>query len=567
VTYQREFTFKDHLGNLRLAYRAGQRRTYAATLEPDAPTHARESQQFDSLSVSPPIAVSTGLARTGRYAARLNAGGTTPHPLGPLTQLTVQKGDTLFVTAPGRYPQATNNNSFAFSLVSFVASLLTPSPGAPTGLDGSRRGGLPLLQVGLSSATLRALNQLPGGVPKGYLRVLSFNEDSVLVDQRTVQLSAAALGNYETLSTGPLLVQHNGYVSVYVGNESPADVYFDDLTIEHRQGLQVQENSYDPFGLDLAGVSSAAPGLHLKNFYQFNGKENQLDLGLNWNHQDWRFFDYQLGRWHVVDPEIENAQEAWTPYQFGFDNAVRFADADGRNPGGGFGGGFVEGFVGTFTGIRDAAVAAVQSPQAFASAVAGIAVEGQLPVMMYRAMQQTTAFGTAIAEGNSTETGRQAGGVAAQLTIAAVTEGASRAVGTVRGLARGTAAAEGADASNVRVRHYTSPEGAAAIRKDGAIIPSAAGTAPKGVHVEVGPNFGKANTGHAQTGAPRPAGKGAYVEFDTPKDALHSTTHWVSPTRDGVPLRNTGVVPTDSPLPIQGANPTYHTIQNPTNIY
>ena len=156
--------------------------------------------------------------------------------------------------------------------------------------------------MGLRSATLLALHQLPGGVPKGYLRVLSFNEDSVLVDQRTVQLSAAALNNYEPLQTGPLVVQQNGYVSVYVGNESAADVYFDDVTVEHRQGLQVQENQYDPFGLDLAGVSGAAPGLRLKNFYQFNGKENQLDLGLNWNHQDWRFYDYQLGRWHVVDP-------------------------------------------------------------------------------------------------------------------------------------------------------------------------------------------------------------------------------------------------------------------------
>ena len=35
--YEREFTFKDHLGNLRLAYRAGQRRVYEATLEQDWP--------------------------------------------------------------------------------------------------------------------------------------------------------------------------------------------------------------------------------------------------------------------------------------------------------------------------------------------------------------------------------------------------------------------------------------------------------------------------------------------------------------------------------------------------
>ncbi len=64
VSYQREFTLKDHLGNLRLAYRAGQVRTYLASLEQDAPTRRRETQQFDSLSVSPPIAVATPWAST-----------------------------------------------------------------------------------------------------------------------------------------------------------------------------------------------------------------------------------------------------------------------------------------------------------------------------------------------------------------------------------------------------------------------------------------------------------------------------------------------------------------------
>ena len=367
VRYQREFTFKDHLGNLRLAYRLGQVRTYTATLEQDAPTHGRESQQFDSLSVSPPVAQPVGSrARTGTYAARLNAGGSAPQPLGPLTQFAVQKGDTVRVTAPGMYPQATNNNSFAFSLAGFVASLLNPAPGAPAGADGARRGGLPLLQIGLNAAVLNTLAQLPGGVPKGYLRVLSFNEDSVLVDQRTVQLTAAALNNYEALATGPLVVQQNGYVSVYVGNESAADVYFDDVAVEHRQGLQVQENQYDPFGLDLAGVSGAAPGLSLKNFYQFNGKENQLDLGLNWNHQDWRFFDYQIGRWHVVDPEIENEQDSWTPYSFGFDNAVRYADADGRYPGGG------DGLVGQAVEFFNGAANAIASNASTLGPVSGI---------------------------------------------------------------------------------------------------------------------------------------------------------------------------------------------------
>lgn len=335
VSYQREFTLKDHLGNLRLAYRAGQTRTYLATLEQDENTRRRETQQFDSLSVSPPIAILVPSAYSngaGSWAARLNAGGSAPQPLGPLTQLTVQRGDTLRVSVSGLYPEQVPSSRFAFSLASFVAGLLQPAPvGTPTGVDGSRRGGLPLLQVGLNAGALTAVPQLAGRVPKGYLRVLVFNQDSVLIDQRKFQLSQAAQGHYELLGD-TLTLRRDGYVTVYVGNESPVDVYFDELRIEHRQGLQVQENQYDPYGLDLAGVSGAAPGLRLKNYYQFNGKENQLDLGLNWNHHDWRFFDYQLGRWHAVDPMIEDGQEHWTPYQFGFDNAVRFNDPDGQNP-------------------------------------------------------------------------------------------------------------------------------------------------------------------------------------------------------------------------------------------
>ena len=102
MRYEREYTLKDHLGNLRLAYRAGHRQTFTATLEPDEATRQRETHQFDSLSVSPPVAQNVGIgARTGSYAARLNAGGPAPRPLGPLTQLAVQKGDTVSVTAPG----------------------------------------------------------------------------------------------------------------------------------------------------------------------------------------------------------------------------------------------------------------------------------------------------------------------------------------------------------------------------------------------------------------------------------------------------------------------------------
>jgi len=124
------------------------------------------------------------------------------------------------------------------------------------------------------------------------------------------------------------------YAQVYVANESNVPVWFDDVKIEHWPGLQVQETHYDPFGLDLAGLSHSTPELRTLNQYQWNGKEKQSDFGLGWTHLDWRFFDAQTGRFHTVDPLSDVGQEMWSTYQFGFDNAIRYNDPDGRNPGG-----------------------------------------------------------------------------------------------------------------------------------------------------------------------------------------------------------------------------------------
>ena len=325
VSYQREYTIKDHLGNLRLAYRAGQVRTLLATLEQDATTHKRESQQFDSLSVSAPVAQATSLARSGAYAARLNAGGSAPQPLGPLTQLGVQKGDTITVTAFGLYPQA-QQHGFFFSLGSFLAGLFHPAS-PPPGLDGRKRQDLPLLQVGVA-AGLASIPQLAGGVPQAYLRVLVFNRDSALVDQQSQQLSKAAAGNYEQLSLRLVLPQ-DGYVTAYVGSQSDVDVFFDDVQVEHRPGLQVQETQYDPWGLSLAGLNYTTPSIKALNQYQFNGKERQTDLGLGWSDYGSRLYDEVIGRWTSVDVKSER-YNILSPYSYAADNPILFIDPNGQ---------------------------------------------------------------------------------------------------------------------------------------------------------------------------------------------------------------------------------------------
>ena len=186
----------------------------------------------------------------------------------------MQKGDIVRVTAQGYYDKA-QTHSFWFSLISFMTSLpgQQPTPAPPVAGDPGHGGThpFPLLQVGVTTG-LPALPQLGNGVPKGYLLLLVFNRDSVLVSQQTQQLSLAAHQGYELLHAQVVLPQ-DGYVTAYVGTESDVDMYFDDVTVEHRQGLQVQETQYDPAGLErlrtfFAGCQQATgPGRQGRNAY------------------------------------------------------------------------------------------------------------------------------------------------------------------------------------------------------------------------------------------------------------------------------------------------------------
>ena len=337
VRYVREYALKDHLGNLRVAYRPGEGASYTASMEEEPASRARrEEHQWDSLSIVRTRFLAGGLAKTGGYVARLNAGGATPHPLGPLKMQAVHKGDKIRFTAPGRYSQpVASNSNFLFSLASWVAALVQPAPAPTVGAEGNRRL-RPLPFLGIGVGLVPALTRHNNGVPLGYARLLVFDADSNLVSSQTQtrQLSELAAGGYEDLKL-EVTVAQDGYVQAYVGNESEVDVLFDDVTFTYEPALLVQENQYDPWGLNLAGIERTT-GIKPLNQYQFNGKERQLDLGLNWNDHGWRFYDPQLGRWAVVDPDAEEGdQESWTTYQFGLDNAVRYNDLDGRQAGDG----------------------------------------------------------------------------------------------------------------------------------------------------------------------------------------------------------------------------------------
>ncbi|MDP9959149.1 DUF6443 domain-containing protein [Chryseobacterium lathyri] len=86
-------------------------------------------------------------------------------------------------------------------------------------------------------------------------------------------------------------------------------------------------NNYYPFGLNhIGGITQGQLGSYFN--YKYNGKELQetgmYDYGA-------RFYMPDIGRWSIVDPLAEKMRR-YSPYNYAFNNPIRFIDPDGRAP-------------------------------------------------------------------------------------------------------------------------------------------------------------------------------------------------------------------------------------------
>ena len=164
-------------------------------------------------------------------------------------------------------------------------------------------------------------------LPHAFLRYELFDQDSQLVSTQIRPLQRTRSDEWQHLEAG-LKADSAGYVRVSVVNESGTPAYFDDLALRPVDPNEFQENHYDPWGLNLVGIEMQG---NPDSKFQFNGKEKQEEFGLNWTDYGARMYDPQLGRWNAVDP-LADQMRRHSPYNYGFDNPIRFIDPDGMGP-------------------------------------------------------------------------------------------------------------------------------------------------------------------------------------------------------------------------------------------
>ncbi len=90
--------------------------------------------------------------------------------------------------------------------------------------------------------------------------------------------------------------------------------------------------------MNMAGIEKQGAPDHKFQFNQGTGEktfktERQQDFSLNWDLTMHRAYDYQLVRFHQVDPLADQGgQESLTSYQYGWNNPVRYNDPWGEMP-------------------------------------------------------------------------------------------------------------------------------------------------------------------------------------------------------------------------------------------
>jgi len=321
---------------------------YAATME--AAAAAKEDALFSNVtatSVNKPAGFTsnTNNAKVSKLNGAIGTAGN--KRVGPSIVLKVMAWDTISLSVLAWYsgtvqPPATGVSAIATDLLPLLTSGITAGGGTkggaiPTGTSG------PLLSSALTSFLTNNQPYTPSN-PKAFLNWMVVDEEfagvSSLNHMNALQVPTFNAGdtNKQMVGLNRLVIRRNGWIYVYLSNESSQDVFFDNLVVNLTHGPLVEQKDYYPFGLEIPGLSTKAlkPN-YVENRYKFNGIEYDTAFGLDYYEARFGDYDPQIGRFTQIDPKVENA-EGWSVYSAILNNPIKNVDplGDSTIPGGGF---------------------------------------------------------------------------------------------------------------------------------------------------------------------------------------------------------------------------------------
>ncbi|WP_127129660.1 DUF6443 domain-containing protein [Pseudoflavitalea rhizosphaerae] len=337
--YVYDYFLKDHQGNTRMvlteqretmkyyatmetAYRQQEKELFSNIVETEYPTaNVPGGYPADALTTDP-----------NQFVAKLNGSG---NKIGPSIVLRVMSGDQVEVGVKSFYRSQGTVGSSQDPIPQILSSLAA----GIIGKAGESKGAFDLLSSDVNSPLLGAVesfrtanNTSAPAVPKAYLNWLLLDEQFNFVAASSSAKRVSAPDVIELLPSGMIEIARNGFLYVYVSNETENyDVFFNDLSVVHRTGPLIEETHYYPFGLSIAAISSRAFG-KLQNNLKFNGgSELNEGLGLFLYETQFRLYDPQLGRFWAIDEMAEKYAD-WSPYVFALDNPVLLNDPTGLDP-------------------------------------------------------------------------------------------------------------------------------------------------------------------------------------------------------------------------------------------
>lgn len=356
ASLQYDYMIKDHLGNVRMLLTEEQQQDKypVASLEPSKIAteknyyDIKDAQLADKTEANgiPDYNNDNGIGNNPADAAFSASNSTKLYKLNSNTAkmgmgitLKVMAGDKIDVFGKSYYFQ--NNPGPGSNSAIPVADLLAAFLGAPgAGASTSGHGTATVATInnatsiaGINSMMTQQNNQSNSAStkPRAFINVLFFDEQFKAVDYRISMVgNNSELKNHYT-DLQNIVSQKNGYVYIYVSNESPVNVFFDNLQVVHTRGAILEETHYYPFGLTMNGISSKSLNNSPENKFRFNtgtefsNGEFSDGSGLEVYETPFRGYDCQLGRFNEIDPLSEITTD-WSVYAFCGNNPVLYSD-------------------------------------------------------------------------------------------------------------------------------------------------------------------------------------------------------------------------------------------------